>query len=136
MRDADLIFHDGTNFTATVTPVSTTRSGGSAVLDVGKSGWNGLYVQLVLKTAIVGAGSPTIDAKVQYSDSSTFASGIEDGPAFPQLTDASPAGYRRTLLCQSKRRYWRVLLTKGGTTLTSEELLAHIVSGPNRDDLA
>lgn len=136
MRDANQIFHDGTNFTATVTPVSTTRSGGSAVIDIGKSGECGLWVELTLPVAIVGSGSPTVDAKVQYSDSATFASGVEDGPAFPQLTGSTAAGYRRSLLCQSKRRYWRVLLTKGGTTLTSLTLNAHTVSGPQRDDLA
>jgi len=136
MRDTNLIFHDGTNFTATVTPVSTTRSGGSAVLDVGKSGINGLWVQISLYVIIVGSGSPTIDVKIQYSDSATFASGIEDGPAFPQLAATTPAGFRRTLLCQSKRRYWRALLTKGGTTLTSEDLRVHVVSGPDRDDTA
>ena len=136
MRDTNLIFHDGTNFTGTVTPASTTRSGGSAVLEVGKSGVNGLHVELCLTALVVGAGAPTIDAKVQYSDSATFASGVEDGPAWPQLTTSIAAGYRRTLLCQSKRRYWRVLLTKGGTTLTSETLLAHVVSGGQRDDYA
>jgi len=136
MRDTNLNFHDGTNFTATVTPTSTTRSGGSAVLDVGKSGVKGLWVELVLTAAIVGSGSPTIDVKIQYSDSATFASGIEDGPAFPQLTGSTAAGYRRSLLCQSKRRYWRALLTKGGTTLTSETLYVDIVTGPQRDDNA
>lgn len=136
MRDTNLNFHDGTNFTATVTPVSTTRSGGSAVLDIGKSGAKGLWVELALTAVVVGSGSPTIDAKVQYSDSATFASGIEDGPAFPQLTDATAVAFRRALLCQSKRRYWRVLLTKGGTTLTSETVYISVVSGPNRDDLA
>lgn len=136
MRDANLIFHDGTNFTATVTPASTTRSGGSAVLDVGKSGEKGIWVQVALTAAIVGSGAPTIDAKVQYSDSATFASGIEDGPKFTQLTESTAAGFRQSLLCHSKKRYWRLLLTKGGTTLTSETLLGHIVSGPNRDDVA
>ena len=136
MRDTNLIFHDGTNFTATVTPASTTRSGGSAVLDMGKSGEKGVWIQAVLYAAVVGAGSPTIDAKVQYSDSATFASGVEDGPAFPQFTESVAAGYRRELLCQSKRRYWRVLLTKGGTTLTSETLYIHVVSGPNPDSVA
>jgi hypothetical protein len=136
MRDANLIFHDGTNFTATVTPASTTRSGGSAVLDMGKSGEKGIWVEAALLAAIVGSGSPTVDAKVQYSDSATFASGVEDGPAFPQFTESVAAGYRRAILCQSKRRYWRVLLTKGGTTLTSITLHVHVVSGPNRDDNA
>ena len=136
MRDNNLIFHDGTNFTATVTPNSTTRSGGSAVLDVGKSGEDGIWVELANTAVMTGSGSPTVDAKVQYSDSATFASGIEDGPAFPQLTPSTAAAYRRALLCQSKRRYWRVLLTKGGTTLTTCAIQIHVVSGPNRDDNA
>lgn len=134
MRDTNLSFHDGTNFTATVTPISTTRSGGSAVLDVGKSGVKGLWVQVALLAAVVGA-SGTIDVKIQYSDSATFASGIEDGPAFPQLDTTTAVGYRRALLCQSKRRYWRALLTKGGT-LTTETLYVDVVSGPQRDDAA
>lgn len=134
-RDSLLSFHDGTNFTGTVTPVSTTRSGGSAVLDVGKSGYKGLWVQASLTAIVVGSGSPTVDAKIQYSDSATFASGVEDGPAFPQYTTATAVG-RRALKCQSKRRYWRCLLTKGGTTLTSITLYVDVVSGPNRDDNA
>jgi hypothetical protein len=135
MRDTNLVFHDGTNFTATVTPVSTTRSGGSAVLDMGKSGVKGFWVQAILAVAIVGA-SGTIDVKIQYSDSATFASGIEDGPSFPQLNNTSTVvPYRRSLLCQTKRRYVRALLTKGGT-LTTETLYVHVVSGPARDDNA
>lgn len=136
MRDTNQIFHDGTNFTATVTPASTTRSGGSAVLDMGKSGINGVWVQAALIDAIVGSGDPTVDVKIQYSVSATFASGVEDGPAFPQLTASVAAGYRRSILCQSKLRYWRALLTKGGTTLTSITLHVHVVSGPDRDDNA
>ena len=137
MRDANLIFHDGTNFTATTTPVSTTRSGGSAVLDVGKSGLRGLPVSVCLAVAIVGA-SGTIAAKVQYSDSATFASGVEDGPSFPTLNNvAFPVlvPWRQTIICQSKRRYWRVLLTAGGTC-TTETLYVQITSGVQRDDLA
>jgi hypothetical protein len=134
MRDTNLIFHDGTTFTSTVTPASTTRANGSAVLDIGKSGEGGLWLQLANIAAITGT-SPTVDAKVQYSDSATFASGIENGPAFPQITNATAAGYRRSILCQSKRRYWRVLLTAGGT-ITATNIEAYIVSGPDRDDNA
>lgn len=134
MRDENLILHDGTNFTATKTPVSTTRSGGSAVLDIGKTPAKGLWVQAVLKTALAGT-TPTIDVKIQYSDSATFASGIEDGPKFTQLTGSTAAGWRQSLLCQSKKRYMRALLTVGGT-LTSEVLYVHVASGPDRDDAA
>ena len=131
MRDTNLIFHDGTTFTATITPTSTTRSGGSAVLDLGKTAENGVWIQLCNIAAITGSGSPTVDAKIQFSDSATFASGIEDGPAFPQITTSTAAGYTRELLAQSKRRYARVLLTKGGTTLSTTSMQIHVVSGPN-----
>lgn len=136
MRDANLIFHDGTNFTATVTPASTTRSGGSAVLNMGKSGEEGIWVELANTAVMTGSGSPTVDAKIQYSDSPTFASGIEDGPAFPQITPSTAAGFRRAIKCQSKRLYWRALLTKGGTTLTTCAIQIYPVSGPNRDDVS
>jgi hypothetical protein len=135
MRDANATFHDGTNFTATITPISTTRSGGSAVIDIGKSGEEGVWIELA-NTAVMTGTVPTVDAKVQYSDSATFASGVEDGPAWPQLTVSTAAAYRRGLMCQSKRRYWRVLLTKGGTTLTTCAIQIYQVSGPNRDDTA
>ena len=135
MRDANLIFHDGTNFTGTVTPNSTTRSGGSAVLDVGKTPARGIWVEAALEVAIVGT-SGTIDVKIQASDSATFASGVEDLGAFPQLNNtAIVVPYRRRMLVQTKRRYMRALLTCGGT-VTTETLVVSVVSGPNRDDTA
>jgi hypothetical protein len=135
MRDANLIFHDGTNFTATVTPVSTTRSGGSAVLDLGKTGGMDLWAEAVLAVAIVGA-SGTIDVKFQASDSPTFASGIEDLGAIPQLNNTTTVvPYRRSIKIMTKRRYVRAALTTGGT-VTTETLYVHLQSGPQRDDVA
>lgn len=135
MRDANLIFHDGTNFTATVTPVSTTRAGGSAVLDLGKTGGMDLWAEAALTVVMVGAGG-TIDVKFQASDSATFASGIEDLGAIPQISTASTlAGYRRAIKIMTKRRYVRAVLTTGGT-VTTETLLVHLQSGPQRDDVA
>lgn len=134
MRDANLIFHDGTNFTATVTPDSAARSGGSAVLDIGKTGEDGLAVQLALAAVLVGT-SPTIDAKIQASDSATFESGVEDLGAWPQLTSSTPLNYRRTLKVWTKRRYMRIVMTVDGT-LTTETIYTHVVSGLNRDDQA
>lgn len=134
MRDTNFIFHDGTTFTSTITPNSTTRSGGSAVLDVGKSGANGLWVTLSNKALMTGT-TPTVDAKVQYSNSATFASGVETGPSFPQITGTTVAGYRRSLLCQSPLRYWRAVLTCGGT-VTATSMEVYIATGPQRDDVS
>ena len=135
MRDSQLIFHDGTNFTATITPNSVTRSGGSAVLDIGKTGVHGIWVEAVLAVAIVGA-SGTIDVKFQASDSATFASGVEDLGAIPQLNNTTTVvPYRRAMKVLTKRRYIRAVLTCGGT-VTTETLYVHVQSGPQRDDVA
>ena len=130
-RDPNPILHDGTNFTATITPNSLTRSGGSAVLDIGKTGIEGLWVQLALTASLTGT-SATIDVKLQSSSSSTFASDIEDLGAFQQLVQAtSLTPLRVEKQITTKRRYLRAVLTVGGT-LSTETLLVHVVSGPNR----
>ena len=135
MRDANLIFHDGTNFTSTITPNSTTRSGGSAVLDVGKTGIEGVWVQAALTASMTGT-SATIDVKIQASSSATFASDVEDLGAFQQMTQAGTlAPFRVEKQVVTKRRYMRCVITVGGT-LSTETLLLHIVSGPNRDSVA
>ena len=131
MRDTLGSFHDGTTITGTITPTSLTRASGSAVLDVGKSPADGLWVQVTLTAAVTGA-SGSITPKVQYCDSAAFGSNVEDGPTFNALTTALANVGRQALLCQSKRRYWRVLLTGSGT-LTTNTLYADIVSGPQRE---
>jgi hypothetical protein len=139
MRDANLIFHDGTNFTSTVTPTSLTRTGGSAVLDVGKSGVRGLWVSISLAVAIVGSGG-TILCNLQYAPDVAFgtAANIRWGFQFPSLNNiAFPAlvPWRMSVLAQSNLRYWRILMTTGGT-VTTETLYSCIDSGPERDDVA
>jgi|GEM_PF-3421349 len=136
MRDANLSFHDGTTMTGTVTPTSLTRADGSAVLDVGKSGAAGLWVQVTCTAAMTGSGG-TVTPKVQYCADPAFGSGVEDGPTFPAITTALGAASigRVIKLCQSKLRYWRVLMTGGGTE-TANTVYADIVSGPQRDTIA
>jgi len=136
-RDANLILHDGTTFTSTITPNSLTRSGGSAVLDIGKTGMEGLWVQMAITTAVAGS-SPTVDIKLQASSSATFASDIEDLGAFKQVTDTVPgAGLGRwEKQITTKRRYLRAVITVGGTLTTGSVFWIHVVSGPNRDSVA
>lgn len=123
MRDTNLVFSENVTLTAT---------GNSSIVDVGKSPVEGFWVQLAV-TGTVSGTSPTLVAKVQYSDASDFSSGVEDGPAWPTV---NATGYRRALLCQTKRRYARVNYTVGGTSPSFGGVYAHVASGPNRDDNA
>jgi hypothetical protein len=133
-RDKNLILHDGTTFTSTITPNSTTRSGGSAVLDIGKTGAEGLWVQMAENTVIAGS-SPTVDIKLQASSSATFASDIEDLGAFQQVSGTG-AIQRVEKKIVTKRRYLRAVITVGGTLTTGSIFYIHIVSGPNRDSVS
>lgn len=125
MLDSNLIFTDDLTLNA---------DGQSSILDLGKTGVDGVWVALISKTLATGT-SPTLDAKIQYSDSATFASGVEDGPAFEQLTDANTP-YRRHLLVQTKRRYARFDYVITGTTPVFANMTTAVVSGPQRDDTA
>lgn len=123
--DNSLLFSDDVNLTVTVDSsiiaISKTPAGGV---------WIGLYA-----TQLATGTSPTLDAKVQYSDSSSFASGVEDGPAFEQL-DETNTPYRRHLLVQSKRGFARIAYTLTGTSPVFNNVTSGIASGPLRDDPA
>lgn len=123
MFDSNLLFSNAVTLTAT---------GNSTILDISKWPSGGAWVELAVVGTVSGT-TPTLDAKVQYSDSPTFASGISDGPDFNQITVTDR---RQALLCQSKKRYARIAYTVGGTTPSFGGVTAGIVSGPNRDDTA
>lgn len=125
MFDANLLFTNNLAISAT---------GNSSILDISKWPAQGAWVELTVTGAITGT-TPTLDAKVQYSDSGTFASGISDGPDFNQIIPAT-ANKRQALLCQSKKKFARIAYTVGGTTPVFNGVTAGVVSGPNRDDTA
>lgn len=81
--DANLVLHDGTTITADITPTSTTRSGGSAVVDLGKTPADGLYAVLIMG-ADLGAASDTLQVTIEHSASA--GSGFEEVARFPLLT--------------------------------------------------
>lgn len=124
MRDQNLRFN---------TNAQVIASTHSDIVDVGKSGALGLWVEL----ACIGGSSGTAQellARVQYSDSATFASGIEDGPDLV-IQQGNP-GFRVAKLCQSYRRYWRVQYALSGTSPSFTGLYAGIVTGPQRDNVS
>lgn len=126
MRDANLIFNDGSTSTVGTGGGACTTSGQSPVVDLGKSGVNGFWAELVVKTITGTTG--TLDAKVQYCDTTngTFI----DGPDFSQVTTSTG---RQSRLCQTDFRYARMSYTAGGTS-PNFRVYAHVASGPQRDD--
>ena len=81
--DANLVLHDGTTITADSSPTSTTRSGGSAVLDIRKTAATGLYAVLFVG-ADLAETSDTMQITIEHS--AAVGSGYEEVARFPLLT--------------------------------------------------
>jgi len=81
--DAQLVLHDGTAITADITPTSTTRSSGSAVIDLKKTPANGLDCVMIVGNDLAEA-SDTLLVTIQHSASE--GSGYEEIARFPTLT--------------------------------------------------
>lgn len=73
---------------------------------------------LVLLSSALGTGtSPTLDVKIQHSDSASSGFADITGAAFTQVTDAAGAGVQNLVLRRDKvKRYIRVIGTIAGTT--------------------
>lgn len=123
MLDTNLLFSNNVNLSAT---------GFSSILDLRKTPGDGVEVEIANVGTVTGT-TPTLDAVVQHSDSPTFASGIVNGPAFPQVTTTAQRNIVRT---QSKKRYARISYTLTGTTPVFNGVTAGIVSGGQRDTTA
>jgi len=124
MRDTNLVY------TSNKTISAGTYSG---ILDDGGQRAHGVFVEFVL-TGLVGGSPQTgslLRARLEYSDSATFASGIEKGAE----VDITSTFTRLAILSQSKRRYSRVQYSTFGSSPCFTGIYAHIVSGPQRDDV-
>lgn len=84
--DANLVLHDGTEITADITPTSTTRASGSAVIDLKKTPATGLYAVMIVGADLAEA-SDTLAVSIQHSASE--ATGYETVASFPTLTQGS-----------------------------------------------
>jgi hypothetical protein len=81
--DNNLMLHDGTTITADITPTSTSRSGGSAVINLKKTPADGMYAVMIVSNDL-GASSDTLQVTIEHS---TSASGTyEEIGRFPLLT--------------------------------------------------
>lgn len=108
MFDASLMCHDGTTITATVTPTSTTRTSGSAVIDLKQTPAQGLSAVLIMGADLEGA-SDTILVTIEESD--TEGSGYVEVARFPTLTKGTGMPGTYIIRFATDLRYVRALIT-------------------------
>jgi len=126
IRDNNLIF----NSNATIGASSV-----SAIVSLQRTPDTGVWVEIVHTGSIFGnpASGSQMTAQVLYSDNSNF-SGIADfGPSL--VVQQGSAGFKRAVLCQTRKKYARIAYTLTGTTPSFTGIYAHVVSGPQRDDV-
>jgi|SRR3990167_1389101 len=102
--DANLVLHDGTTITADISPTSTTRSSGSAVLDVKESPAKGISVVLIMGADLAESGDTLL---VTIEESTAEASGYVEVARFPLLTQGTGMPGTYILRCQIEDRYMR-----------------------------
>jgi len=128
MRDTNLIFNSNATISA---------NGPSAILDMGKWASKGVWVTLAHYGVVGGAPATAAEltAYLEYSDSATFAG--QNAARGPDIVRGqNTAGFTRSVLCQSRRRYARIQYVVAGTTPSFTGIYAHVTSGPQRDDTA
>ena len=106
--DANLVFHDGTTITATVTPTSLTRTNGSIVLNIKKSPAKGLAAVMVLSADLAEAAD-TMQVSIQ--ECATVNGTYVEVARFPLLTKGTgmPGTYIRRF--DTDKGFVRALIT-------------------------
>ncbi len=101
--DDNLVLHDGTTITADIAPTSTSRTSGSAVIDLRETTIKGLYAILFLDEDLAESGDTMVISIEESSDLSTWV----ELARFPEITSAATADaiYERSII--SKLRYIR-----------------------------
>lgn len=122
MRDTNLVFNSNATITANTQ---------SNILDISKWPNGGAWVEVSQTAGGISGTAPQLSAQVEYSDSATFATGVESGPEI--IAKATAANFVMAKLCQSQRRYARVKYTVFGTSPSFTGVYAGVVSGPQRD---
>lgn len=101
--DDNLVLHDGTTITADISPTSTSRISGSAVIDLRKTNVKGLFAIMFLDEDLAEADDLMV---ISIEESSDLATWVELA-RFPVITSAATADvvYERAII--SKLRYIR-----------------------------
>lgn len=106
--DANLVFHDGAEITATVTPISLARTNGSIVLEIKETPAKGLSVVMIVTEDIDGA---TDTLQVTIEESAGVNGTYVEVARFPLLVQGTgmPGTYIRRF--DSNKAFVRALLT-------------------------
>lgn len=108
MFDEDLILHDGTAITATISPTSVTRSSGSAVLDIGETASIGINAVMIVQNDLA-EDSDTLDVTIEESD--TEGSGYVEIASFALLTKGTGMPGTYSLRFVTQKRFVRAVIT-------------------------
>ena len=108
MFDASLMLHDGTTITGDITPVSTTASSGSAVIDLKQTSSLGMSAVLIMGADLEGT-SDTILVSIQ--ESAVEGSGYVEVARFPTLTKGTGMPGTYIIRFTTDLRYVRALIT-------------------------
>ncbi len=103
--DNNTVLHDGTTITADVSPVSTTRTNGSAVIDLGKSAIHQVLWALMFLAEDLAESGDTMDVIIEQSAS--VDSGFDRIAIFPQITSAPTAEKSYSIPFSATKRYLR-----------------------------
>ena len=101
--DENLVLHDGTTITADISPTSTTRTSGSAVIDLKKTGNGALYAFMFLDEDLAEGGDELVISIEESFDLSNWV----ELTRFPVVTSVATADvtYERAII--TKLRYVR-----------------------------
>ena len=102
--DTNLVLHDGTTITADITPTSTTRVSGSAVIDLQKTPAEGLSVVMTLNADLAESGDTM---QVYLEESNTVGSGYTSVGIFPLVTQGGDVPERHLIKIVVKRQFVR-----------------------------
>ena len=105
--DTEMVLHDGTTITLDITPTSTSRTSGSAVLNIKKTGSNGLVAVLIMGADLAEASDTFI---VTIEESATANGTYVELARFPTLTKGTgmPGTYMRRFT--TDKAYIRALI--------------------------
>ena len=106
--DANLVLHDGTAITATITPTSLTRTSGSIVLNIKKSPAKGLAAVMIVAADLAEAND-TMQVSIQ--ECATVDGTYVEVTRFPLLTKGTgmPGTYIRRF--DTNKGFVRALIT-------------------------
>ena len=102
--DAEAVFHDGTAITADISPTSTTRASGSAVIDLQKTPVKGLSAVMAMNGDLAEA-SDTLQVSIE--ECATVDGTYVELARFPLITKGTGYEAKYVVRFQTNKQYVR-----------------------------